>query len=218
MKNRDYTLILDMGGTMATADQPGGLTRWAAVEESTLALARKCEKLDPDGITLYVFSQGFQRYDQVTGDQVAQIFAEHTPKGPANLAMALQNALNQYFQGKDAQGKDAQGKKAGEMGDDGGEETGKTGETILIITDGVPADQWSIVEMIIEATKKMERDEELALSFIQVGNNPKTRKFFKALDDQLQGVGAKFDICDTVTLEEMEEMSLVEVLMNAIDD
>ena len=40
----------------------------------------------------------------------------------------------------------------------------------------------------------------------------------KTLDDQLQSVGAKFDICDTVTLDELEEMSLTEVLMNAITD
>jgi hypothetical protein len=34
----------------------------------------------------------------------------------------------------------------------------------------------------------------------------------------LQSVGAKFDICDTVTLDDLEEMSLTEVLMNAISD
>ena len=62
------------------------------------------------------------------------------------------------------------------------------------------------------------RDEELALSFIQVGNDSGATKFLKALDNQLQEVGAKFDICDTLTIEEMSDMTLAEVLMNAIAD
>ena len=64
----------------------------------------------------------------------------------------------------------------------------------------------------------MERDEELAISMIQVGSDPQATKFLQALDDQLQGVGAKFDICDTVTLDDLEDMSLAEVLLNAIGD
>jgi hypothetical protein len=53
--NRDYTLILDKSGSMSKTDQPGGRSRWVAAEESTLALARKCEKIDPDGLTVYTF-------------------------------------------------------------------------------------------------------------------------------------------------------------------
>jgi hypothetical protein len=64
----------------------------------------------------------------------------------------------------------------------------------------------------------MEKDEELGISMIQVGNDPQATKFLKALDDQLQSVGAKFDICDTITLDDLEDMSLADVLMNAITD
>jgi hypothetical protein len=64
----------------------------------------------------------------------------------------------------------------------------------------------------------MERDEELGISIIQVGSDAQASKFLKALDDQLQGVGAKFDICDTVTLDDMEDMSLADILTNAITD
>ncbi len=56
MKDRDYTLILDKSGSMSAPDQQGGKSRWEIAQESTLALARKCEQFDPDGITVYVFS------------------------------------------------------------------------------------------------------------------------------------------------------------------
>jgi hypothetical protein len=88
----------------------------------------------------------------------------------------------------------------------------------LVVTDGEPDDRRSVIETIISATQKMERDEELAISFIQVGNDSSATAFLKALDDQLESVGAKFDICDTMTIDDMGDMSLAEVLMAAIDD
>ncbi|MGI0486698.1 vWA domain-containing protein [Pantanalinema rosaneae CENA516] len=200
MKDRDYTLIIDRSGSMSTPDQAGGRTRWIAAQESTLALARKCEQFDPDGITVYVFAGRFKRYDDVTSSKVEQIFMENDPNGTTNLASVLQDAINHYFQRK------AAGK------------TKPAGETILVITDGEPDDRRAVMEVIIAATRQMERDEELAISFIQVGNDAAATKFLTALDDQLEGVGAKFDICDTVTIQDMEDMSLTDVLLNAIAD
>ena len=200
MKDRDYTLILDKSGSMSTPDQQGGRSRWDIAQESTLALARKCEQFDPDGITVYVFSGRFKRYDDVTSSKVAQIFQENDPAGTTNLAVVLQDAVNNYFQRKAAG------------------QTKPNGETILVITDGEPDDRRAVFEVIISATRQMEQDEELAISMIQVGSDAQATKFLKALDDQLQGVGAKFDICDTITLDDLEDMSLADVLMNAISD
>lgn len=198
--NRDYTLIIDKSGSMSTPDQVGGKSRWDIAQESTLALARKCEQFDPDGITVYVFSGKFKRYDDVTSQKVAQIFIENDPAGTTNLAGVLQNATDNYFQRK------ASG------------QTKPNGETIIVVTDGEPDDRKAVFEVIINASRQMERDEELAITLIQVGSDPSATKFLKALDDQLTGVGAKFDICDTVTLDDMEDMSLAEILMNAIND
>lgn len=64
----------------------------------------------------------------------------------------------------------------------------------------------------------MDIDEELAISIIQVGKDQTATRFLKALDDELQSAGAKFGIVDTVRIEDMEDMSLTEVLMKAIGD
>ena len=114
--------------------------------------------------------------------------------------MVLQDAFNQYFQRK----ADGQAKQ--------------NGETIIVLTDGEPDHGISVSEVIVKASQQMERDEELAISFIQVGGDPKATKFLKALDDQLQMLGAKFDIVDTVTIEDLKEMSLQDMLINAIVD
>ena len=200
MKDRDYTLIIDKSGSMSTPDQPGGRTRWQAAQESTLALARKCEQLDPDGITVYLFSGRFKRYDDVTASKVETIFMENDPMGTTNLAGVLQDATENYFKRK------ASG------------QTKPEGEIILVITDGEPDDRRAVMQTIVNASRKMDRDEELGISIIQVGSDPGASRFLKALDDDLQGVGAKFDICDTITIEEMEDLSIAEVLIRAIED
>lgn len=198
--DRDYTLIIDKSGSMSTPDQHGGRTRWQEAQESTLALARRCEQFDPDGITVYVFSGRFKRYDDVTASKVSQVFLENDPMGTTNLASVLQDALNNYFQRKSAG------------------QTKAGGETILVITDGEPDDRKTVMEVIVNATRKMDHDEELAISFVQVGDDIQATRFLKALDDQLQGVGAKFDICDATTIDEMEDLTIAEVLLKAIED
>jgi hypothetical protein len=199
VQDRDYTLIIDKSGSMSTADQKSGKTRWDIAQESTMALARKCEQFDPDGITVYLFSGKFRRYDNVTSDKVTQIYQENEPMGRTDLASVLQDAVDNYFQRKTAK-------------------QSKSGETILVVTDGEPDDRKAVMRVIIDASRQLDRDEELAISLVQVGNDKTATQFLKALDDQLEGAGAKFDIVDTVTIEDMEEMTLTEVLLNAIQD
>ena len=43
IENRNYTLIIDNSNSMSIPEQQGGQTIWDAAQESTLALARKCE-------------------------------------------------------------------------------------------------------------------------------------------------------------------------------
>jgi hypothetical protein len=136
----------------------------------------------------------------VTSNKVTQIFRENDPSGSTDLAGVLKHATDNYFERKAAG------------------QTKPSGETILVVTDGEPDDRKAVMKVIIDASRRMQRDEELAISFIQVGTDSQATKFLKILDDELQGAGAKFDICDTITMEDMEDLSLSEVLLNAITD
>jgi hypothetical protein len=200
IENRDYTLMIDKSSSMATSDTPDGKTRWEIAQESTVALAKKCEEIDPDGITVYLFSGRFRRYDNVTSEKVSRIYTENEPMGRTDLASVLEDGLENFFQRKAAN------------------QTKANGETFIIITDGEPTDRKALIRVIIEATQKIDRDEELAISLIQVGRDKKATAFLKALDDQLQSAGAKFDIVDTVTIEDMQGMSFTDILLNAITD
>jgi vWA found in TerF C terminus len=200
LDNRDYTLIIDKSGSMSTKDKPGGASRWQIMQESALALAHKCEELDPDGITIYLFSGKFKRYDNVTAAKVTTIFQENDPSGRTDLAGVLTDAFTNYFNRK------AKG------------QTAKNGELILVVTDGEPDDRKAVMQVILDATQKLDRDEELAISFIQVGIDAAATQFLKILDDDLGKAGAKFDIVDTMTMNDMEDLTLKEVLLSAIGD
>jgi uncharacterized protein with von Willebrand factor type A (vWA) domain len=192
LKDRDYTIIIDKSGSMATKDQPGARTRWAAAREGTEAFARKCEELDADGLTLYVFASKFRRYDNVTADRVGTVFTENEPMGGTDLAGVLDHAFDQHF-------------STG---------TGARPETIVVVTDGAPDDEKAVMRSILRAARRVARQDQLAVSFVQVGNDAGARRFLKILDDELVRAGAPHDIVSTVTMEEAEGMGLTEVLMS----
>lgn len=200
LENRDYTVIIDKSGSMATRDGAGGKSRWDIAREGTLALASKVATLDPDGMTVYTFATKFKRYDNVTEQKVDQVWKENEPNGSTNLTDVLKDALDDYFKRK------AAGK------------TKENGDLIVVVTDGEPDDQKSVAKTIVEATKKMDKDEELAIAFLQIGNDQGATKFLKRLDDDLTSEGAKFDIVDATTQEEAENMTFTELLTKAITD
>ncbi|AFZ04576.1 VWA domain-containing protein [Calothrix sp. PCC 6303] len=201
LENRDYTLIIDKSGSMSKKDQEGNKSRWNLMEESTFALASKCEEFDPDGITIYTFSRNFKRYDNVNSSKVEQIFSENEPKGNTALAEVLQDALQNYLQRKIKP------------------ENKRDGETILVVTDGKPDDQEKVAKVIIQATQDIEKEKELAICFIQIGNEKEAADFLNFLDDELKSMGAKYDIVTTVSLLDIEneELTFKEVLLRAID-
>ncbi len=142
LENRDYTLIIDKSASMAKKDCEGGRRRWDVMQETTFGLASKCEEFSPDGITVYTFSSLFRRYDNVTASKVEQIFSENEPVGRTEMGEVLKDALKSYFKRKE-QGQAKLG-----------------GEIILVVTDGQPDNHQAVIKTIINATQKIDRDEE----------------------------------------------------------
>lgn len=200
LKNRDYTIIIDKSGSMAR-DAGNGQTRWNSTKEATFALAAKCQEYDPDGLTVYAFSDSFKRHNNVTADKVDQVFAEHEPNGSTNLTAVLKDSLDDYFAAKSS------GKAKA------------NGALIVVVTDGEPDDRASVARVIVDATKKMDRDEELAIQFLQVGNDKGASDFLTYLDDELVSKqGAIFDIVDTTKQSDASSMSFADLLIKTITD
>jgi len=143
---------------------------------------------------LYFFSSKGQypKFTNITSaEKVAGCFREQSPSGSTCLDGVLQQAFNEHF-GK-------------------GSPT-----TILVITDGEPDDRRAVERVIKDATNRMQRDEELSVSFIQIGHDSSATQFLKKLDDEL--IGAKFDIVDAETAENMQGMDFASFINKSIAD
>lgn len=195
---RDYYLLIDKSISMSETDTPTGQTRWQYAQEQTLNIARKCMEFDPNGIDVCVFSGVHKLYQDVTADKVKQIFTENSPGQSTNTAGALKAVFDLHNERK------AKG-------------TGKPA-TIIVMTDGIPDDKAALAKVIIDQTNTMEKDEEVGISFMQVGKDADARKFLETLDNDLVSKGAKFDIVDTRNDEEMNSMGVEEILAAAVED
>lgn len=201
LENRDYYLIVDKSGSMRETDTPTGQTRYEYAEESTIAIARAVEKYDPDGITVIPFSSTFKVYENTTSVKVKDVFKESSPMGGTMLAAPLKACFQDYLTKKQAGIAKA------------------NGAIVLVITDGQPEDGAEVAKAISEFTHKLDNgDDEFGISLIQVGKDAAATKYLQSLDDDLVSHGAKFDIVDTRTMDEVEQIGLQETLLAALND
>ena len=200
LENRDYKIVIDKSASMTVKDC-AGKTRWAAVQETAEGFARKVETLDPDGITLITFNNKFTTYDNVTADKVSEIFAKEEPSGSTVLAPVLESVFADYLARR----------KAGN--------TKANGEMLIVVTDGEAQDADAVTKSIVKFGNQLETgDGEYGISFLQIGQDRAATAFLKNLDDGLVPAGAKHDIVDTKTMDEIGSMSPTDVLIAALDD
>lgn len=197
--NRDYVLLVDKSGSMSTPDVDGK-SRWDAIKEASVAVARKLDEIDPDGIVFGLFSGTPQRFPNAKPDKIERLFKEQEPGGSTALHLALAAELDDYLQRK------AQGK------------THANGEAIFVVTDGAPDNREKVAQVIVNTTKRLTSPNELNITFIQVGKDSAATEFLNRLDDDLEKEGAKYDIVDTITLEAMGSKPFTQVLIDAVTE
>ena len=167
---RDYYLLLDVSTSMREEDGLG-VSRLDRVKELTIAIADHVHTLDPDGINLITFGSKVTDHGNVTPANVQEVVNNLKAWGSTNMDGAIATALQNF--------------------------TPEVPRTIILITDGQPDNKKGVAQVIIEASKKIDRDEQLAIGFFQIGNDPSATSFLQFIDDELPSMGAKFDIADT---------------------
>eukprot|EP01106_Pelomyxa_sp_JSP_P010585 TRINITY_DN279_c0_g2_i3.p2 TRINITY_DN279_c0_g2~~TRINITY_DN279_c0_g2_i3.p2 ORF type:complete len:197 (+),score=71.69 TRINITY_DN279_c0_g2_i3:57-593(+) len=170
-----------------------GKSRWEACRAALELLAPACCKADPDGVKIFFFSNTIEKEDHVKdAKRIKQLFSKYEPDGSTDLASVLLMAFDEHFT------------------------SGGKPETMLVITDGCPDDTAAVEGAIVECTQRLRDDDELSVSFIQVGKDPDARGYLKHLDNGLVDRGAKFDIVDTKTFEQLKGLSFVELIFKSL--
>ena len=190
----DFIICIDQSGSMASPSPTmKGKNLWEEAEEFTVGLAHFADKVDDDGLTVITFNSNVDVVDGVHAADVAKVFKEHTPMGGTATNKALDAAFKKHFS------------------------IGKP-SIVFVLTDGQPNDPDAVADSIIEATKKISKNEELAIQFIQLGDDKGAAKFLTSLDDDLEAKGAKFDIVNALPREEAEGYTIEQLLWLAIND
>jgi|JI9StandDraft_2_1071091.scaffolds.fasta_scaffold00108_29 uncharacterized protein YegL len=198
LKKYDIAILLDRSGSMVIEDCPNGKSRWDYARENVEAVAARANKLDSDGITVVVFGSKVKVYENTTPAKIQDIYDEVEPIGNTATDAALEALLTaEWFQGR----------KSGT----------RKPMIIIVFTDGKPSDQDALEKVIVNAANNIERDEDLGISFVQVGYDKATSEFLAYLDDNLTDK-TKFDIVDTKTMEELEEIGVIGLFNAALDD
>jgi hypothetical protein len=201
LHNRDYYIVLDKSGSMADAVSASNpKSRWDYCKEETRLITKKLSEFDPDGCTFVPFSGKPHVYANTTPDTIDKIFTENWPSGGTDLAAALQVCFEDYYAQKKAKTQKA------------------NGIMIVVITDGVPDDEDAVAKGIVKFSKTLDHDDEAGISFLQVGEDAHASAYLKRLDDHLQQEGAKFDIVNAKTMEDLEDVSLVDAMIAALDE
>ncbi|CUG84839.1 Hypothetical protein, putative [Bodo saltans] len=182
---RDYILVIDHSGSMMGEN-------WAAAEEAVEFFASSICDFDPDGVSVILFDHDVLKFENVRDPEfIKNLFMSHSPYGSTDLAKALDVAFQEHFASK------------------------RGASTVLVITDGAPDSQDDVESVIKKAAASITSDEELSISFVQIGRDADARTFLKFLDDELN---AKFDIVDVVVPSDFQEMSFADVIKKSLSD
>ena len=214
MQNYDVVVLIDSSKSMSrsvttdarfcstinpgVAVTPDGQSRWQWCSEQTDILSKQLKNKLKDQLKVVVFSESYKEYQNVDLGSVPTFFISNRPGGMTNATTALRSQFRAFFAARD--------KQKGEV----------RPLLVAMITDGAPDDPISLKQVIIDATKKMHKPDEIAITFLQVGVDPKATKYLKDLDDSLVASNARYDIVTSKSFDQLNNSGLAIALLDAV--
>jgi len=194
LRNLDVRILVDISGSMGEK-MKNGQSRYDYCRETIKPFVEQIGALDDDGITLGFFNRSFTITDHVKPETFGPAWDAHAPGGGTMLAEPLQQMLNMAIN-----------------------DMKEKNQFLVILTDGLPDDEAAVQKAIVEASKKMERDEQVGILFVQVGEDPHATAFLHRLDNELAPAGAKFDIVHTEPVDSIAGQPLQAIVDLTFND
>ena len=152
LSNYEIVIVIDKSGSMNETDCPGGLSRWDWCREQLLSFTSQTSSVFRNGITVALFSSGFQVFRNVGFSVVPDIFSKNMPSGGTYMAKPLSQILDEYFGRRDSS-------------------PSSTRKLLIqVISDGEPSDKGDLIAAISRASRRMNRPDEVRINFLQIGN------------------------------------------------
>lgn len=218
LTTRDLIVFVDKSYSMNTRDCPpianaiqvrdrspgflakrSGISRWQWVATSTMDLAKQVSPYDPDGFKLIIFNDWKTEYNNVKPTDIPRIFQSTQVGGSENIVLFLAEQLNFYIKLKRS--------------------TSNTKPlAIAVLTDGLPDDRKNFPNLLVNITNQMSEKQDIKIVFIQIGQSQEGGAFLEFLDNQLTGLGAKYDIIDHKSFNQVSISGVGRAIVDAINE
>ena len=193
LQNLEAIFLFDLSGSMEI-DQ-----RYSQMCEVGLMLAEDISEIDQNGtIGFITFGGKVVDHGDLTYEALKEKFKELKLRGSTPLCQALTQALpriKKFVTGPEAMH-----------------------NLIVVVTDGEPDDKLRVAQAIKALAELTTNDDQLAIQFVQVGNDPGAKKFLEYLDDQMSSVCDGKDIVNTTHFSQISNLSLEDFVQMAFSD
>jgi len=186
-----YTIVLDKSGSLLGHEH--GKSRWQDAHEAIEHLTEAVERLSTGGMNLYLFSSKAAKHPAYFGiqtcEEVKKIFSQIKPGGSTDLAGCLHQVFDDHFT-----------HNAGRP------------EHVLVITDGEPDSEQHVIHTLVSGINRLGSENELNITFLQVGCCERAAAFLHKLQDCLTEAGARFNVIDCLTFRDYDGLRLCDVI------
>lgn len=195
----ELVILLDRSQSMADdhAGCPGDITKWMWSKEQIDNVFLATDRVLEEGFNLGLFNDRFQMRDGVTLYDLRQVFDNIRPAGAKDISTALQTTMNDYFYHRKA---------------------GSKPLMIAVITDGLQNTGAPLQDVLIEASKKMNRPGEVVITFLQVGESIRAEELFDDLDRHLVAKGARYRMVHFKPFSELRMRGVLYELMMCVKE
>jgi von Willebrand factor type A domain len=191
----DVVIVIDTSGSMNFHLSSEPATKWQWCATYIHDFAEKLRPLLTGGLTIVRFNNTFDIEQHCSPERVETIFQSTTPVGGTDMATPLSAVLKNYLASSRARPL-----------------------LVAVLTDGMPNLGPKVEDVIIDATRDMRSPAEIRMTFLEIGEEFDGRNLIKLLDDYLVYEGAKYDIVDSLTFDQVRQMGLSEALKHAINE
>lgn len=198
LKEYNIELIIDITGSMTEYDGTGALNKFQWCHEQVRDFARLMGEYRKT-LTITTFNESFSTEYNCNVERVEEIYGGIRPGGNTCLVNPLVDRLEYAYHHHQP-----------------GQAT-----IIAVITDGlpnVPKDPHVVNRALIDFTKKLSDANDVIVTFLQIGDTFNGKSFCIDLDDNLVNEGAKYDIIDTKTFDELKSEGLTHALIDAVTE
>ncbi|MBK7838189.1 MAG: VWA domain-containing protein [Candidatus Obscuribacter sp.] len=187
----DIILLIDRSGSMEDP-MPGYDSKWQYAESLIRDFAAESRQYAGKTLKVITFNQGLELTRSVTPTNLTHLFNRYKPQGGTILMAPLLTALDEHRR------------------EDPGSRL-----LIAVLTDGEPQDYEACADAIIAASQNLKSQEDLQITFLGIGENTNGANVLNYYDDGLRVKGAKFDVVDTVSSDDLHDCGLANALNTA---